>query len=119
MLIKNVPSSRRSDVLSFYNEKTFSKNIDETKKYTLLWSYREASLSKNNSCKKDIRDHLNKYDFLTLAKPELHYLINNFFIQENFILKNIEKISKLPVFFIHGKNDGVCNQISSQHNQKG
>ncbi len=42
------------------------------------------------------------------AKIEAHYLINNFFMQQNQILNNLDKIKDKPVIIIHGQRDLVC-----------
>ncbi|MBX9886834.1 MAG: hypothetical protein K2Y30_02745 [Flavobacteriaceae bacterium] len=39
---------------------------------------------------------------------EAHYLTNNCFLDENYILKNVEKINHIPTKIIHGKHDAIC-----------
>ncbi len=45
---------------------------------------------------------------LNQAKIELHYAMNNYFIEENQLLNNCDKIAHLPVTLVHGRNDLVC-----------
>jgi proline iminopeptidase len=45
---------------------------------------------------------------LNQAKIELHYAVNDYFIEENQILNNCDKISHLPTILVHGRNDLVC-----------
>jgi proline iminopeptidase len=44
---------------------------------------------------------------------ESYYFKNNFFIEPNFILKNANKISKIPGYIIHGRLDVICNPKDS------
>ncbi len=43
-----------------------------------------------------------------LANIECHYLVNNFFIKSDQILKNMKKIQQIPGYIIHGRYDMVC-----------
>jgi len=47
-------------------------------------------------------------NLLNSTKIFLHYASNNFFIEENQILKNIKKIQNIPVFIVHGRYDLIC-----------
>ena len=47
------------------------------------------------------------------VKIEIHYAKNNYFINENQIIKNIKIIDNLPIIIIHGKNDITCMPESS------
>lgn len=45
---------------------------------------------------------------LSMSRLEAHYFINNCFIEDNYILDNIDKIAHIPGFVIHGRYDCVC-----------
>ena len=47
-------------------------------------------------------------DALALARIESHYFINNCFIEENHILRQVEKLRDLPAILIHGRYDMIC-----------
>ena len=47
------------------------------------------------------------------VKIEIHYAKNNYFIEENQIIKNINQISDIPIIIIHGKKDITCVPESS------
>lgn len=44
----------------------------------------------------------------TLAHIACHYLYNRYFIEDNQILNNIEKIRHIPTILIHGRYDMIC-----------
>lgn len=47
------------------------------------------------------------------ASIELHYAVNRYFIEENQILQNCERIRHLPAVIIHGRRDLVCPMESA------
>ena len=44
---------------------------------------------------------------------EVDYTLNRCYIEENQILKNINKIPNVPIYIIHGKGDFVCPQYQA------
>jgi proline iminopeptidase len=42
---------------------------------------------------------------LALATLETHYINNKFFIEENQVLANTDKIKQLPTYLVHGRYD--------------
>jgi proline iminopeptidase len=45
---------------------------------------------------------------VSLARIETHFFVNDCFIEENQILKNINKILDIPCTIVHGQYDIVC-----------
>lgn len=45
---------------------------------------------------------------IAISMIEIHYFINQCFLEENFILKNLSKISHIPLFIVQGGDDLVC-----------
>lgn len=84
----------------------FSKlNSIEAEKYAKIWNKYESSLMKlewYNNLEKN--NEIN----LALAKLEIYYFVNNFFIDENYIIKNIKKIENIKVSIIQGRYDIIC-----------
>ncbi len=52
------------------------------------------------------------------VKMELHYAMNRYFIRENQILQDCERLQDIPAIIIHGRNDLVCplEAAASLHN---
>ena len=42
------------------------------------------------------------------AQMEIHYAHNNYFINENQVLDNCNRLQAIPSIIIHGRNDLVC-----------
>ncbi len=50
---------------------------------------------------------------LDLARIEAHYFRNAMFIEENFILKNIDAIREIPATIVQGRYDMVCPIVTA------
>ncbi len=51
---------------------------------------------------------------LNLVSIECHYLYNNYFIKENQLVLDINKVKNIPTILIHGQKDLVCLPESSR-----
>ena len=49
-----------------------------------------------------------------LATLECHFLSNKCFLDENYILENIDKISHIPGTIIHGRYDMICKTEAAE-----
>ena len=47
-------------------------------------------------------------NYRQVSAIELHYFVNNCFIQDNFIITNIHKIVKIPAVIVQGRHDVIC-----------
>ncbi|HRN78269.1 MAG TPA: prolyl aminopeptidase [Candidatus Dependentiae bacterium] len=45
---------------------------------------------------------------LSVARAFIHYAAHHFFLEENQLLNNIEKIKHLPAIIVHGRYDLIC-----------
>lgn len=71
-----------------------------------LWQARCCSLQPHLS----LIDHYSDPHFaLTLATIESHYVVNQYFIEENAILNNTHKIRHIPCFIVHGRYNMICS----------
>ena len=50
---------------------------------------------------------------LAISRIETHYFINDMFIEENFILNNLNKLAGLPAVIVQGRYDIICPAISA------
>ena len=42
-------------------------------------------------------------------RVQAHYSLNDFFIPDDYILKNAQSIPDMPIHIVHGKKDLLCN----------
>ena len=101
-----VSKSKRNDILSAYHEMIHSSDEITSKRACKEWSLWEG----RSSCLLPSNEVIDAFDecAISLAKIESHYFINDCFIEENQILKNIKLISDIPCWIVHGQYDVVC-----------
>ena len=54
-----------------------------------------------------------KEELINSVSIEVHFAVNNYFIEDNQILNDIEKIPNVPITIIHGRRDMTCLPESS------
>lgn len=70
-----------------------------------LWQARCSSLHPHLT----IIDQYSESHFaLALATIESHFVSNNYFIEDNEVLANCNKLSHIPTYLVHGRYDMVC-----------
>lgn len=52
-------------------------------------------------------------DALALARIESHYFVNQCFIEENHIIRQVDKLRKLPAILVHGRYDVICKPAAA------
>lgn len=70
-----------------------------------LWQARCSSLQPNLSV---IDQYSDPHFALALATLESHYISNHYFIKNNQILDNVDKLRHVPTYLVHGRYDMVC-----------
>lgn len=45
---------------------------------------------------------------MAIAKLENHYFVNNCWMEEGQIMKNIDRLRDIPITIVHGRYDMVC-----------
>jgi proline iminopeptidase len=102
------PSDRHDLVAAYY--KILTGDDEQLKiKAARSWSVWEASTSKLTQSE-DLMDSFDEDHFAqAFARIECHYFTNNgFFDTDNWILDNVNKISHIPTWIVHGRYDVVC-----------
>ena len=96
------------DELARYYRLLTSENEIERLHAAKVWTVWEGKIS-TLTVKKDAQEVCSEAHLaLSMSRLEAHYFINNSFIEDNYILENIDKISHIPGFVIHGRYDCVC-----------
>lgn len=107
--VSNVPEGHRDDVSEYYRQMMF-ENSDESirKKFANEWMVYEASLVKLDYRMNVVERTLKEFASESLAYLEAHYILNDCFIEENYILKNVHKLKNITMIIVHGRYDFVC-----------
>ena len=106
--ISVIPKNERSDLIKSFYKYLTSENKDIRQKAALAWTNWELSTS--HLIKKNFELQNNSKNLFSdaFARIECHYFINKIFLEENFILNNIDKLDQIPVKIIQGRYDVVC-----------
>jgi proline iminopeptidase len=72
------------------------------------WSAWEGSCSKLRPSQEALASFTKPHNALALARLEIHYFMNQGFIDENHILDNMQLIRDIPGRIVHGRYDMVC-----------
>ncbi|MCI9846746.1 prolyl aminopeptidase [Flavobacterium pectinovorum] len=104
----NVPKESKQSLAEYYLEKMINGSKDEKEYFSYEWAFYEISIFKNNISEEEVEEILNQIPYQTLSVLEAHYLSNDCFIEENYIIKNLKKIDHIPIKIIHGKQDAIC-----------
>ncbi len=102
---KLVPEGKNP--VSYYLEKMLSDDKEESDKYAYEWAYYELSFYTINKIE-DPAELLKGFSYKSLAILEAHYINNKCFLEEDFIMKNIDKIAHIKTAIVHGRYDFIC-----------
>ena len=90
--------------------------LDNSKLDSWLWHDYERILSQinpDNSNFDDFNDILKRGGLPNSPFMELHFIKNNFFMEDNFIIKNSQKLKNIPGMIIQGRYDLICPPINA------
>lgn len=94
------------DLFEYYYKLAFSKNKkDIIKSFNTFGGYECILGDLNPSLNLNYEPSDNE---IKSYKIQLHFYKNNFFIKENEILENIDKIKHIPTLIVHNRLDLVC-----------
>ncbi|BDF95709.1 alpha/beta fold hydrolase [Pseudoalteromonas sp. KAN5] len=95
-----------TSILAFYQQQLNDDNQINANHFAKLWCQWESVLSHG---KQHHQWGLSSPQLgLNMARLMVHYFAARCFITDNFISEHYKKISKVPVWFIHGRHDLVC-----------
>jgi proline iminopeptidase len=103
-----IPADERHDLVdAFYRRLTGSDQIAQmhAAKAWSIWEGRTATLRPNGQV---IERFSEPQRALSIARIECHYFINNAFLEEDQLLRDMHKIAHIPGVIVHGRYDVVC-----------
>lgn len=111
LFVRDIEGELSSDNICAHYQHWFASSDNIIRKKALkrwfLWEERLSRLIMPN-----VESDLSSPDIVqamtNLARLECHYLTHHCFIEENFILNNLNKINHLPCYIVHGRYDAIC-----------
>ncbi len=111
--ISLVPEDKRHHVDSYYLSQMQSKNNAVSEKYTYEWAYYEMSILRLKTNHEQIAKDLIHYSYRTLSPLEAHFISNNCFLPDNYIVDNTHILSTIPLTIVQGRYDCVTPVINA------
>ena len=106
--------NERNDFIKAYYKRLTSNNKAIRIEAAKAWSKWEAATSRLLQKNQALHSFDDEKKAEAFARIECHYFINGaFFDDENWILKNINKIKDIPIHIVHGRYDVVCPIMSA------
>ena len=96
------------DILSAYYQRLMSNDPAIYLPAARAWSAYEGACSTLIPSPETVSAFSNDALAYALARIEAHYFVNDLFIEEGALLKNIDKIRNIPAVIIQGRYDMVC-----------
>ncbi len=100
----SVPKNYRNNILEWFHTQLHSNNRSKSLKAASVWAEYENSCSSLNYISRPISGE----QALAISKIETHYFINNCFIDDDYIIKNLHKIANIKSFIVQGRHDVIC-----------
>ncbi len=120
-LIEYLPLDERDDVLTAFEQRVFSDNVEVSCPAAEAWNNYEGSIMRlmPPQPKDNTKDTTNKkttpatieqakLTSVSQARIQIHYVRNHCFIDGEAILKAAEKLSHIPTAIVQGRYDMVC-----------
>ncbi|MNF37300.1 Proline iminopeptidase [compost metagenome] len=103
-----IPQEERHDLVdAFYRRLAGADQIAQmhAAKAWSIWEGRTATLRPNGHV---VERFSEPQRALSIARIECHYFINNAFLEEDQLLRDMHKIAHIPGVIVHGRYDVVC-----------
>ena len=99
-----VPQNYKNNLLEWFHAQLHSNDRSKNLKAASVWAEYENSCSSLNYVSRPISGE----QALAISKIETHYFINNCFINNDYIIHNIDKISNIKSIIVQGRYDVIC-----------
>ncbi len=107
-----VPPTEQDHTDVYYLKQFSHRDTAVRDKYVREWQLYEATLASLDSQADKIELSLNQTEDIEKAfagaKIEAHYMANNCFLTDNYLLEHANKIAHIPTIIVQGRYDFVC-----------
>lgn len=106
-LYESIPSRDRVNLLQGLCHAISGEDEIARRRVAREWAAWGGQVALGNGFQADENSHVTE-QMVQQAAMELHYAEHGYFIEENHILDNCDKLRGIPTVIIHGRNDLVC-----------
>ncbi len=96
----------------YYLQQMLSDDQAVSDKFAYEWAYYESSFYTINKIE-HIEDIVASFPYKSLAILEAHFIANNCFLTEDFIIQNTDKIKDIKTAIVQGRYDFICPPIQA------
>ncbi len=105
-----IPVEEQNNLMEAYSKRFFSENEKIRNEAAKVWSDYELRVMESDM---KVSEEIGKHD-ISLALLEAHYFMNKeCWLEDNYILENVHKISDIPCYIAHGRFDFNARLSSS------
>jgi proline iminopeptidase len=108
-----IPEAERGDLLGAYYKRLTHQDPAVHMPAARCWSVYEGSCSTLLPNPALVADFASDRVALGLARIEAHYFMNDIFLPEDFLMKNVDKLKRIPGVIVQGRYDIVCPAMSA------
>ncbi len=106
-LLSSVTVQARSDLVTTLYEAVFGSDEIAKKRVAKAWINWGGQVALLQDFQEDPSPQITK-KMVQQVQMEMHFAFNKYFLTENQILNNCNKLTDIPCVIIHGRNDLVC-----------
>jgi len=106
--VEFIPEEERDNLIDSYYRRLTGKDELARMAAAKSWASWEIHCSRLRP-NPDVQKSISKqHNALAMSRIETHYFVNKGFVEENQILNELPRISRIPAKIIHGRYDMVC-----------
>ncbi len=105
LLMSLIPVESHKEPLPLYYELLMSQDDDIAQMAALNWANWVGCVVSHNTFPAPVEC---TEEMLREVRIECHYAVNQFFVQKNQIIQNMDKLQDIPSIIIHGQQDLMC-----------
>lgn len=106
--VSHVPEGKRAHTSEYYKHMMFGPDEAKRKHFAKEWMLYESSILKLDYEPAKVERSLKDFAAESLAYLEAHYILNNCFIEENYILRRVKKLANIQAVIVQGRYDFIC-----------
>ena len=105
---KNVPVDTSLSISEYYLDQMLNGTLENRDFYCYEWAYYEISIFIKGIKANEIDGIIQQFPYQSLSIMEAHYMSNNCFLEDDYIVDNLRIIEDIPITIIHGEHDAIC-----------
>jgi proline iminopeptidase len=107
-LVSSLPNASGDDLIQQLNDALWGDDEVTRLRAAKEWMAWGGQVALGNDFRPSVQHPVDTLQLIKQARMEIHYAVNQYFIQENQILDNCSALRDIPTVIIHGRYDLVC-----------